>query len=261
MKIKEEGGEQVKPIEEDVKPVVPGEEKVEKTFTQTELDKIVTDRVKRVKSEKPEDYEDLQAIVADLDGFGFAGTVAEKRVAIKAARAKNKADKDLKDLEEEAERTGHSPEILKELREAKKDAKEANEKLKDVTDEKLIKNKEQAKQKEIDDEWDRQFGIFVKDYPDIDTKVLTRDKKFIKYASKHKGELSEIFEDYKEFMEDASQSITEKFKKSESRSTGSGKNNPASGSVKLSTDQEKTMNEWNKRYPKMKMTPADFVNQ
>ena len=233
-------------------------EQSEKTFTQSELDAIVEKRIARVKAEKPEDYEDLREIAADLEEYGFVGTVAEKKAAIKAAKERSKAEKELEELENEAEITGHSPEILKELKESKKKLKDAEAKLKAVNDVEESKRKELEKKAEDDENWNRQFAEFEEKHSDIDTVELTKDAKFIKYASKHKGELTEIYEDYMELMEETSQSISEKFKRSESRSTGGGKNIPASGSTKLSGDQQKSLEDWNKRYPHMKMTPAEF---
>ena len=70
-----------------------------------------------------------------------------------------------------------------------------------------------------------------------------------------------MYEDYYEMMEETEHSIAEKFKRSESRSTGGGKNIPSKGNVKLSSEQQKTLNEWNDRYPQMKMTPQEFIKR
>lgn len=237
------------------------EEKESKTFTQSEVDAIIEKRLARAKAEKPKDYEDLLEIAMDLEEYGFVGTASEKKAALKAAKAQNKAQKELEEIEKEAEETGHSPEILKELKEAKKSLKEKEAKLKELSEKEEKKRLELQSKEEADREFDRQFNEFVESYPDIDTDSLTNDAKFIKFAKKHKGELKEIYEDYAELMEEASLSIAEKFKKSESRSTGGGKNTPSSGSVKLDSSQQKTLDEWNKRYPHMKMTPQEFIKQ
>ena len=235
------------------------EDKPEKTFTQTELDAIIEKRLARVKSEKPADYDDLLEIALDLEEYGFVGTAAEKRAAVKAAKAKNKADRELKELEEEAEKTGHSPEILKKLKDAEKKLKEKDEKLQEITDVEETKRKEKEAKEKEDGEWTRQYGEFVEKHQDVDIDELIKDKKFLKYAKKHTGELTEIYEDYAELMEETSQSVVDRFKRSESRSTGGGKNTPASGSTKLDSSQQKTLDDWNKRYPHMKMTPQEFL--
>ena len=50
-------------------PAPPAPKAEERTFTQAELDKIVQDRVARVKREVPDDYEDLRAAAAELAEF------------------------------------------------------------------------------------------------------------------------------------------------------------------------------------------------
>jgi len=263
MDIEKLNGE-TKPVEEpkvDTKPEVQEEGKPEKTFTQSELNKIVEDRVKRVKSENPSDYEDLRAIASDLEEYGFVGTVAEKKAALSEARKQVKLEREVKELEEEAASTGHSPEILKKLKDAEKKLKESESKLNKINDVEEGKRKELEKKTELDEGWKRQYNEFIDSHEDIDVDELIKDKKFLKYAKKHTGELGEIYDDYAELMEETSNSIAEKFKRSESRSTGGGKNNPSSGGSKLDTRQQGVLDDWNKRYPQMKMTPKEFLKQ
>jgi len=246
----------------DPEEVNPGEEKQddpEKTFTQTELNEIVEKRLARAKAEKPDDYDDLLAIASVMEEYGFTGTAAEKRAALKAVNEKNRTERELQEINEEAEKTGHSPEIIKELKDAKKKNKEAQKKLDGYTKIETEKQKVIEAQEEADANWERQFKEFVESHEDIDIDELVKDAKFVKYAKKHTGELTEIYDDYLELMESNSQSIADKFKKSESRSTGGGKNIPSSGNIKLSTETQKTMDDWNKRYPKNPMTPKDFT--
>lgn len=56
--------EEATPVTPEVTPEPPA---AERTFTQAELDKIVQDRVARVKREVPDDYEDLKAAKAEHD--------------------------------------------------------------------------------------------------------------------------------------------------------------------------------------------------
>ena len=236
-------------------------EQQEKTFTQAELDKIIAERVARVKAEKPSDYDDLREMATDLEDYGFVGTVAEKKAALKAAKEQVRLQNELESLEEEADRTGTSPELLREIRELKKELKEVKDERKALNEVDEAKRKEAEAKIKIDADWDRQLTELNEAHSDVDPEELAKDAKFIKFAKSHKGDIKEIYEDYLELMEDAAQNIAEKFKRSELRSTGGGKTPPSSSGAKLSTAQQSTLEDWNKRNPRMKMTPQEFLSR
>ena len=65
-----------------------GQEQQERTFTQAELDRIVQERVARVKREAPPDYEDLRAKAAKLEEL----EAAQLSELEKAQKAREKAE-------------------------------------------------------------------------------------------------------------------------------------------------------------------------
>lgn len=58
-----------------------------RTFTQTELDKIVQDRVARAKSAPPSDYEELKAAKVKLDELEAASKTEQEKAAERATKA------------------------------------------------------------------------------------------------------------------------------------------------------------------------------
>lgn len=60
-------------------PETPTEETVEKTFTQTDVDRIVRDRLARAKTEPPADYQDLKAKAAKFDELEAANRTELER--------------------------------------------------------------------------------------------------------------------------------------------------------------------------------------
>ena len=243
---------------EDIDQVTEVEQK-EKTFTQSELDKIIADRLKRAKT--PEDYDDLREIANDLEEYGFVGTIAEKKQALKVAKEQARVQKEIQEIEEEAENTGTSPEILKELRELKKELSEIKSKSQAIDEKEAKARKEQEEKEANEKKIQSEILEFSEKHPDIDQSKLIQDAKFVKYLNKHTGTFVEIYEDYLELINETEQSMAEKFRMSESRSTGGGKTPPSSSGAKLSTTQQNTLEDWNKRYPQYKMTPQQYLDK
>ena len=63
-----------------------------KTFTQEQVDKIVQERLKRAKSEKPADYDELKAKAAKLDELEDAQKSELERITEQAAKATESAN-------------------------------------------------------------------------------------------------------------------------------------------------------------------------
>jgi len=227
---------------------------------QKELDRIVSERLSRVKKELPEDYEDLKSIADELGELGYSGTVAEKKAALKAYRDGLASQNELEELEEQAEIQGTSPELLREIREARKEAKEAKEAFESLKAEKKEKQaKEEAATKEAE-RIQNEIKSFEESYPDVDLDSLNNDPKFLKFVSNHTGSLGAIYEQYIDLMGDVETETVRKVKSSENRSTGGGGTGKA-GSAGLSKEQQTDLAEWNERYPHLKMTPQEFKNK
>lgn len=62
-----------------------------KTFTQEQVDKIVQERLKRAKSEKPADYDELKAKAAKLDEIEDAQKTELERITEQATKAQETA--------------------------------------------------------------------------------------------------------------------------------------------------------------------------
>ena len=63
-----------------------------KTFTQEQVDKIVQERLKRAKSEKPADYDELKAKAAKLDEIEDAQKTELERITEQATKAQASAN-------------------------------------------------------------------------------------------------------------------------------------------------------------------------
>ena len=225
-----------------------------KKFSQDDVNRIVAERLARAKSEKPADLDDLKAIAEKLEELGYSGSTYEKRQALEALVASYKEPEQvIDDVVEDGEIPDEA--VLKAL--AKKFG---------TTPEKLEKSMKKAieaddadeRKTQADADWERQVAEFETAHADTDLEELNKDAKFIKFAKTHNGSLSTIYEDYLEILQETEANIADKFKKSESRSTGAGGKQPQRGSIKLSTEEQNTLNDWNRKNPQMQMTPQKF---
>ena len=239
--------------------VIEEEQQKEKTFTQAELDRIIAERVSRVKKELPEDYEDLKAIAEQMEGFGYTGTAAEKKAAIKAYREEVAAQSELEDLQTQAEIQGTSPELLAEIREAKKIAQEAQAALKAITDKDSESKRKAEEAQRAEESAQNEIKSFQEAYPDVDLDSLNDSPKFIKFVKNHTGSLADIYEQYVDLLGETEKELITKVKNSEDRSTGGG--NSRSNGMSMSAEQKQSLEEWNERYPHLRMTPKEFMNK
>src|SRR5690242_20529748 len=86
-----------------------------KTFTQEDVERIIGERLARERASKV-DYDDLKEVTELVQQFGYSGTPAEIKAALKAEAEERRKAAELKDLEEEAATTGTSPELLAEIK-------------------------------------------------------------------------------------------------------------------------------------------------
>ncbi len=223
---------------------------------QKEIDRIIGERLARAKGEKPADYDDLKEISDILEGFGYSGTPAEKKAAIKAyadsmsnnyqQEVQNQADKgeipDEKVIEAMAKKFGVAPEKIEKAIKKQIDVDEA----------------EESKKKQ-DEEWDKQEKELTEKYNDLDLDELAKNTKFIKFAQKRSGSLLEKYEEFIEFIGEAEAETIAKITSKKDRSTNSGKGGEGeSGNYGLSQAQKDMLDEWNRNNPRMKMTAKEF---
>jgi hypothetical protein len=205
------------------------------TFTaeeQAKVDSIVQERLARAKAEKPADYDDLQEIAKELEAFDFTGTPAEKKAAIKAARAELTAQKELEELQKQAKTEGTSPELLKEIKELKKEIGE-------LKGERQAQKQAEESRKQADEKVNEQIAAMQEKHSDVDLKALLEDQKFVKFAKGKNLPLVELYEDFVEFVGETEAATIAKVKSKEERSTGSGKNSGSPGGNYGLTDNQK----------------------
>lgn len=234
----------------------------EKKFTQAELDKIVEDRLARAK--KPEDYDDLKEVLAELEEYGYPQSAKEVkemiREAKKAAKETQEAERELEELQQQAELTGDSPTLLKEIKrlEKKIETLESAE-----TNKKAEIEAERVKaeiQKKSDDAWNAQLAEFEEKHGDVDLQTLEENQKFMKFIKgKHGQSITELYEDFTELIGETESAAIKKAMSKASRSTNNGKSSGGTQSG-LTESQKKTLSDWNKSNPKpLQMSEKEFL--
>jgi hypothetical protein len=223
---------------------------------QKEVDRIIGERLARAKNDKPADYDDLKGLSEALEDFeAYAGlSAAEKKALLKqvaddAKRQRQsygddgKGKPSKKAIEELAEELGMSPEdVKKAIAKSKKD---------DEAD-RLKAQAEKA--------WNDNLKDFKEKHPDVDIEKLDKDPKFLKFTKGKGGMLSDIYDDFLEFIGDAQKDFAEKVKLNSDRSTSSGRDKGSAdgGTYGLSDDEKSLVDDYNRRYPKAKMTYKEF---
>ena len=218
---------------------------------QRELDRVVSERLARAK--QPEDYNDLTEIGQLMEAFGFTGTPTEKKQAIKEYIEKSTQTKDevINDIVD----TGEIPEdeVLKAL--AKKFGT-TPEKLEKTIKKSIELEEKEVQKTEFEIAWNKQVKEFEEKHPDVNIGALNEDKRFLKFADKRSGTITELYEEYLDFLEDTAQEVANKLKKSVDRSTGGGTTTGQSSG--LTREQQEQLDEWNRRNPQMKMSAKEF---
>ena len=125
---------------------------------------------------------------------------------------------------------------------------------------------EEQKKKQTADEEKRRAWIaedaqrFAADFPDVDITALEGNKAFRKFCGSRYGKepLAELYADWQEITGGAAAAASAKAQSKSQRSTGSGS---GSGSATLTAEQQRSLDEWNRTYPQMKMTAKEFLNR
>jgi transcriptional regulator with XRE-family HTH domain len=221
---------------------------------QKEIDRIVSERLTREKS-KYVDYDDLKEIEAELEEFGYTGTPAEKKAAIKAYKESLREQSNYQEEIEHYANDGEIPDekVLNAL--AKKFGVPADKVEKAIKKVISIDEAEEKKQKD-DEAWDKQVKAFEEKYETVDIGKLAEDKKFIKFAKGKGLPLVELYEEYLDFLGDSEKEFTAKIQANIDRSTSSGKQkgDALGGTYGLSADEQElakengmTMKEYSER--------------
>lgn len=205
-----------------------------KTFTQEEVDRILGERLARERASKV-DYDDLKEVTELVTQFGYSGTPAEIKAALRAEAEERRKTAELQELQEEAETSGTSPELLAEIKALKKELNE-------------IKTDKQKEKKEIEDRqrasdaWAEQVNQFQEKHPDVDVEKLGKNEKFLSFLKKANPNvpLVDAYETYIDLVGSAEKAAIEKIQSNAERSTSSGrqKGDPSGGTYGLNDYQQ-----------------------
>lgn len=93
-------------------------------------------------------------------------------------------------------------------------------------------------------------------YPKVDVKALLENESFVTFCGSRLGKesLLDLYEDYRKLVDENRRAENREEKKS--RSTGSGSGAESGGA--LNSREEKARQEWNRRYPNMKMSAKEW---
>lgn len=210
-----------------------------KTFTQEDVDRIVGERLTREKS-KFADYDDLKEVAESLKAWGYEGTTAEVKAVIKQQAEERRKAAELAALEEEAETTGTSPELLAEIKALKKEMAEIKEDKKKQT-------KEQEEKQKAEEKFQADMKELNEKHPDVDVEKLNDNKKFIEFINDSRPGLTllQLYDKYIDLVGGAEKAAIAKIKANDERSTFSGKAkaDPSGGTHGLTEHQQKLAKE------------------
>jgi len=125
--------------------------------------------------------------------------------------------------------------------------------------------REAKKKQEAEDEkmqrWIAQdAAAFAEQYPDVDLAKLDENKAFRKFCGSRYGKepLADLYTDWLDIAKEAQLSAVTRTTSKATRSTGAG---GGSGSETLTAAQQRSLEEWNQRYPNQKMTAKEFLSR
>lgn len=226
---------------------------------QKEVDRIVGERLSR------EGIHDMKEIMEHLKPFGYTGTPAEIKAAVKADAEdfvnqlkESEKQQTLEQLQQQARDTGTTPELLATIKALQDDMSAIKGKTKAVED---AENQRIANEKMLDTQIE--FFKNSEDTKDIDLGKLNENQKFVKFLSKQKptGKPDFLVEAYKDFVElvgGAEAEAIAKIQLNQDRSTSSGRRTGNDGAGHLTPDEKAFVDDHNRRYPHMKMTYQEF---
>ena len=149
------------------------------------------------------------------------------------------------EIEAEASKSKRSADEIRREREAKR-----------IGERELAKQqKESAERGDLQAQYDEFAEVHGKD---VAAKLFKKDSPFYRFAGKRIGResLLDIYEDYVEFSGHVEKSAGAKKASKAERGTGSGSGSGANEG--LSAAERAALDEWNKRYPGLKMTAKEW---
>jgi transcriptional regulator with XRE-family HTH domain len=207
---------------------------------QAKVDEIVADRLTREKS-KYADYNDLKEIESELEEFGYTGTPAEKKAAIKAYKESLK-EQQQSNYQEEIEHVANDGEIPDEkvLNALAKKFGVSADKVEKAIKKSIEADDAEERKRKDDESWNKEISEFEEKYSTVDIAKLAEDKKFIKFAKGKNMPLVERYEEYLEFLGDSEKEFTAKIQSNIDRSTSSGKQkgDALGGTYGLTADEQ-----------------------
>lgn len=227
---------------------------------QKEVDRIVGERLSR------EGVRDMKETLDTLKAFGYEGTPAEIKAAVRAdaeAYSQQMAEiikqEELDALKEQAKDKGTTPELLAEIKELKAE-------LSEIKGERQAVKQTAQQQAAARAAANAQVKYFKEhdDTKDVDLVLLRDNPKFQKFLSKRvvtedEDFLTEAYKDFVEFVGDAEAKAIAKINANVSRSTSGGRDKGDAGSTYgLTSEEISTVDDWNKKNPHMKMSYKEF---
>ena len=231
---------------------------------QAVIDKAMGERLGR------EGIQDMKEIMEDLKKFGYTGTPAEIKAAIKADAndfvnqlKDSEKQQTLEQLQQQAKDTGTTPELLATINALKEDMSEIKNKSKAAED---AVNQQITAQKTHDDQID--YFATCEETKDVDLKKLNENPKFIKFLSKQrptgkKDFLVEAYKDFAEIVGGAEAAAIAKINANLDRTTASGKTkgDSSGGTYGLTSAQIELVDDWNRKNPKNQMTYKKYAEK
>ena len=231
-------------------------------FNETEqavVDKIIGERLSR------EGIQDKNEIVDLLKEFGYEGTPAEIKFAVKQQAEEFKRqqveaieEEKLESLKEQAKEEGTTPQLLARIEklEGKLSASDSERQAKEAVINQQI---------ETEKMFNAQVKYFEETEETNDLAKLNENPKFIKFLQKQRPTgkpdfLVEVYKDFVDLVGSAEAEATAKIKANLDRSTSSGrsKGDASGGTYGLKESQIATCDEWNRKNPHMKMSYKEF---
>ena len=156
-------------------------------------------------------------------------------------------------IQERAKREGRT--------EAEVEEEEANQEF-------LSRSRRQAEEKQKSDadnakkqEWiAKDLRNFQTKYPDVDIEKLENNTGFLRFCGSRyaKEPLADLYADYLEITGGAVKAADARRESKDNRSTASSR---TGGGTTLTSDQRAELEDWNRRYPKLKMTEQEFASR
>lgn len=209
-------------------------------------------RAARLKASKEAREAAMREVDAEIAAAGIENPYTQKPFSSMKEFREYAAKVRRANLEEEAERTGKSIEVLEE--------EEANRKF--LSSLRMrAQTQEQAPEQEEESFVARDLRDFVEKYPDMKDpdklEALEKNKSFRRFCGSRFGKepLAELYGSYLELVGESGAAAVAKAASKSGRSTGGG----SSGGVTLTPSQQRELDAWNRQNPDMPMTAKEFM--